>query len=103
VTDDAPLPPLADAVITSDEVAALLDDVARAATLLGHSVKGGARDRAAGSGASLIADGARLLTGEVLGLQLRYLHDGKEWWDTLLALPDGRFRLVRIEQRYGAQ
>lgn len=102
MTDAPPLPPLQDAVLTADDVAALLDDVARATTLLGHSVKGGARDRAAAADASLGADGERLLAGEVLGLQVRYLHDGEEWWDTLLALPQGGFRLVRIQQRYGA-
>ena len=37
---------------------------------------------------------------DVLGLQVRYRHDGREWWDTLLALSPGGFRLVRIEQRW---
>lgn len=103
MTEDAPLPALQDAVLTGAEVGALLGDVARAATLLGHSVKGGAHHRATAAGGSLDADGALLLAGHVHGLQLRYVHEGKEWWDTLLALPDGTFRLVRIEHAPGTQ
>ncbi len=101
MTDDAPLPPLQDVVLGADDVAALLDDVARGTTVLGHATKGGARDRADLADGSFDAAGARLLAGEVLGLQIRYLHDGREWWDTFIALPDGGFRLVRIEQRHG--
>jgi hypothetical protein len=38
-----------------------------------------------------------LLSGKVMGVQLRYLYEGAEWWDTLLRTPTG-IRLVRMEQ-----
>lgn len=36
----------------------------------------------------------------VRGLQLRYRHEGKTWWDTLMPLPGGLFRIVRIEHHF---
>lgn len=41
-----------------------------------------------------------LVSGSVRGLQLRYRHDGKSWWDTLMPLPGGLFRIVRIEHDF---
>lgn len=38
-----------------------------------------------------------LVEGRVAGLQIRYLHQGKLWWDTVMPLPEGCFRIVRIE------
>lgn len=92
------LPPLQDAMLAESDVLALAEDLRRVADVIGHATKGGATTRATEArSASLEADVARLLAGEVAGLQVRYRHDGKEWWDTLLALGEGRFRLVRIE------
>jgi hypothetical protein len=31
-------------------------------------------------------------------VQLRYLFDGSEWWDTLVPLMDGRVRLLRVDR-----
>lgn len=43
-----------------------------------------------------LEEGHRLLRdGDVRGLQIRYLHAGGEWWDTLIRLPQG-VKLVRI-------
>lgn len=43
----------------------------------------------------------QLLAGRtVRGLQLRYRHQGKTWWDTLMPLPGGLFRIVRIEHDF---
>jgi hypothetical protein len=42
----------------------------------------------------------QLISGAVRGLQLRYRHDGKTWWDTLMPLPGGLFRIVRIEHQF---
>ncbi|MCB1129514.1 MAG: hypothetical protein KDN05_00195 [Verrucomicrobiae bacterium] len=41
-----------------------------------------------------------LVSRSVRGLQLRYRHDGKTWWDTLMPLPGGLFRIVRIEHDF---
>lgn len=38
-----------------------------------------------------------LLAGELRGVQVRYVHQGQEWWDTLLALGSG-YRIVRVAQ-----
>lgn len=42
----------------------------------------------------------QLIEHTVRGLQLRYLHEGKTWWDTILPLPGGLFRIVRIEHEF---
>ena len=31
-------------------------------------------------------------------VQLRYVFDGAEWWDTLMPVGDGKVRLVRIDR-----
>lgn len=41
-----------------------------------------------------------LVSRAVRGLQLRYRHAGKTWWDTLMPLPGGLFRIVRIEHDF---
>jgi hypothetical protein len=41
--------------------------------------------------------GDLLFRGELRGLQLRYVHQGQEWWDTLLPLGNDTYRLVRIQ------
>jgi hypothetical protein len=43
----------------------------------------------------------RMLSERTLrGLQLRYLHQGTTWWDTILPQPGGLFRIVRIEHNF---
>ena len=43
----------------------------------------------------------RLLTDrKVRGIQIHYRHDAKNWCDTLMPIPDGRFRIVRMEQPF---
>jgi hypothetical protein len=41
-----------------------------------------------------------LVSRSVRGLQIRYLHQGKTWWDTVMPLPGGLFRIVRIEHDF---
>ena len=38
----------------------------------------------------------------VRGLQIRYRHQGKTWWDTVMPLPGGLFRIVRIEHDFAS-
>ena len=45
---------------------------------------------------SLSAGLAALREGGLRGVQVRYLHEDREWWDTLLPA-QGEFRLVRID------
>lgn len=49
------------------------------------------------AGVSLAQARELVAAGAVRGLQLRYVHEGSEWWDTVL-IADGRFRVVRIRQ-----
>lgn len=42
----------------------------------------------------------QLITHQLRGLQLRYRHQGKIWWDTLIPLPGGLYRIVRIEHDF---
>ena len=47
-------------------------------------------------GSISLDEGRRMLRqGDCRALQVRYLHDGALWWDTLMALPNGT-RVVRI-------
>ena len=41
-----------------------------------------------------------LATRSVRGLQIRYRHQGKTWWDTVMPLPGSLFRIVRIEHDF---
>lgn len=40
-----------------------------------------------------------LLAGQIHGLQIRYIHDGAQWWDTLLRVPEG-IKIVRIRHDF---
>lgn len=42
----------------------------------------------------------RLLARDLRGMQIRYAWQGQEWWDTLLALPTGGYRIVRLQQQF---
>lgn len=37
--------------------------------------------------------------GKLRGLQVRYQYQGDEWWDTLIAIPNGA-RITRIKQEF---
>ncbi len=95
VHEDAPLPELHEAEIDAETVARLFADVGACTTLLSVSCKGGPERTATSSDGLADAAGA-LLSGQVVGVQLRYRHQGKEWWDTILSMGT-RFRVVRIE------
>jgi hypothetical protein len=40
-----------------------------------------------------------LVAGELRGAQVRYKHEGVQWWDTLMATPQG-VRIVRIRHNF---
>ncbi len=42
----------------------------------------------------------QLIDHTLRGLQLRYIHEGKTWWDTIMPQPGGLFRIVRIEHEF---
>ncbi len=92
-----PLPELNQERIDADTVRALFHDVAACAELLEVILKGAPAARAEARHSTLEQARALLLSGAVRGVQIRYIHEGVEWWDTVLAMHSG-FRLVRIRQ-----
>ncbi len=93
---DAILPELGDSVLRDRQIHALLADYEREVNIHGVLLRRGARNHTDGS-SDLSAREAvlRLMEGEVRGVQIRYLWEGCEWWDTLMQTPEG-IRLVRI-------
>lgn len=54
----------------------------------------------AGDAPSLRVARDALLSGRISGVQLRYVHGGVEWWDTLMRTQTG-FRVVRVRKAKG--
>jgi hypothetical protein len=102
--DAAPphLPPVHEALLDLRTVDQLFADIATTTELLSVTMKGGATHRAsplvAGSADELERARRALLAGEIRGVQIRYLHDGKEWWDTLMLTREG-VKLIRIDHQ----
>jgi hypothetical protein len=93
--DDLQLPALADALLDAATVDALFFDIASVADVLSVQVKGSAEAHAAEGPCSLESARDAFVARRVLGVQVRYLHDGEEWCDTILAVGDAA-RLVRL-------
>jgi hypothetical protein len=95
------LPPLQQADLDAATLEQLFFDLASGTELLDITYKGGATrmagDPHAADVLSLAAARDALVIGAVTGVQIRYRHQGREWWDTILRTPSG-FRLVRISR-----
>lgn len=89
------LPELRSGVLDDNGVVALFRDIRTLTRVDGIVVKD--RPGRVGNGSSVCLEEAErlVLAREVRGVQIRYHHDGAEWWDTLMCAPDG-VRLVRI-------
>ncbi|MEZ4401160.1 MAG: hypothetical protein R3B06_14135 [Kofleriaceae bacterium] len=92
---DLDLPPIHDVLLDDDIVAQLFFDIEHAATLLGVTLKEHGDARAAGERLDLTAARIAFTTRAVASVQLRYVHQGSQWWDTLTHTPAG-VRLIRI-------
>ncbi|MCO4772982.1 MAG: hypothetical protein KDA24_23315, partial [Deltaproteobacteria bacterium] len=80
------------------QVEVLFADLAAHATIGEIILKGAPTARADASTQSTLQEGFDALRlGRARGVQVRYMHNGREWWDTLMRTPDG-IRLVRIER-----
>lgn len=94
------LPPLQQTLLDPATVEALFRDIAACATVLSvqpkHAPRTHAPAEATGS-LSLEQARARLASGQVLGVQIRYRHEGHVWTDTLLRRTGG-VTLVRIRE-----
>lgn len=97
--DDAP-PPMREALLDADGLAVLLRDIAAFGTIDEIVVKSGP-GRVGDTTAPALEDVEALLaTRQIRGVQIRYRHDGAQWWDTLLIVPNG-VRLVRVRHDFG--
>lgn len=92
----APLPTLQDSVLDAETLDALVRDWLDHAEVLDVMTKGAPGSRATFAPADLPRAVDALRSGQVRAVQVRYLHGGVEWRDTLLPAPTGT-RLVRIQ------
>lgn len=95
---DAP-PPLPDvymSVLEREDVDRLLHDIEHHGELLAVSLKSEAHDHAGDPQADLALARRFLTDSAQRGLQLRYRFGGEVWTDTLMRLPSGAMRLVRM-------
>jgi hypothetical protein len=90
------LPELYDTLLDREALLQLTTDIETCGELLGVSLRRGARQHGDHAPVALRDAVMQVLDGSAAGLQLRYLHQGRQWWDTVLRTPDG-FRLVRID------
>lgn len=99
--DLAQLPPMREALLTSDEVDALIMDLESNATNIQLFQKDAQSKTGQSSGTNSHAvrlARVALFEGRTRRLQIRYSWNEADWIDTLEARPNG-FRLVRIEHR----
>jgi hypothetical protein len=93
--NDAPLPPMSDAVLDAQQLAALFGDYHACLDAVEILVKRGPGYASDGPQPSLSEAQQLLAAGAVRGLQVRYRYQGAQWCDTLLPV-EGGVRLVRI-------
>ncbi len=100
---DPELPELHQSVLDADTVRQLVSDVSSLTEILEVIPKGTSDKYVAdpGSASTMNIELGRdlLLAGEIRGLQIRYRHEGAQWWDTLLSTPEG-FKIVRIRHDF---
>jgi hypothetical protein len=99
--DEGALPPVHEGSLDDATLDALFADVAAAATLLAVIVKRGRAAEPPRSPAALEDARGALRSGAVRAVQLRYRHEGREWWDTISSSAPGRWRVVRIAHDFG--
>ncbi|MCL4196461.1 MAG: hypothetical protein KJZ69_03120 [Phycisphaerales bacterium] len=95
-SDDQPLPPMSEALLDDEQLAALFDDLRRLVRIDGIVIKAG-RGRADDTARPQRLEEAHAMLAQrmVRGVQIRYRYDGAAWCDTLMPVAQG-IRLVRI-------
>jgi hypothetical protein len=97
---EKPLPALLNDVIDDATLAALFTDIQACTELLEVMVKSRSMQMTPPHGTWSLDEARELLEQrQVAGIQLRYLYQGSEWWDTILCQPAG-WRVVRIRQDF---
>ncbi len=97
--DLSELPPMREATLSTEQVAALFSDIEQLATEILLMQRAPGAQRAVGTEADnntkLALAKSALLSGSVTRLQIRYRWQGQQWIDTLKQNPSG-FHIVRI-------
>lgn len=88
-------PDLHESILDEARLDALFNDIAMEAQVLSVLLKGGAEVLAEGGDVALSEALTMLKAGRVRAVQVRYVHRGKAWTDTLLRTASG-YRVVRI-------
>ncbi len=95
------LPDLRQAQFDAAELERLIRDIGACADITEIIPKFSAAGHVPENASLSLDDGRRLLLdGGARAVQFRYRYDGADWWDTVMALPDGQFRLVRIQRHF---
>lgn len=94
-----PLAQLHEGLLDSDQLSAVLADIEAHTIVDIVFIKGGAAQYAQPGPVTFEVGRDAFVGGHVRGLQVRYLWNDDEWWDTFMRLPDG-VRLVRMKQDY---
>lgn len=94
------LPEMVSAALDGGALERLFEDLAYETTVLGVSLKfpDAGPDAPERGEPTLRRARAALLSGEATGAQLRYVHAGVEWWDTVLRTGDA-YRVVRVKKQ----
>lgn len=96
-----PLPDLHQAQLDSAGLETLLRDIAACGRITGVIPKYRAAGHVPDHAEVTVDEGHRLLiNGEARAVQFRYHYEDGDWWDTVMALPGGLFRLVRIQHHF---
>lgn len=96
-----PLPDLQQAQFDAAELERLLRDIGACARITEIIPKFSATGHVPENSILTLDDGRRLLLdGAARAVQFRYRYEEADWWDTVMALPGGRFRLVRIQHHF---
>lgn len=100
LSDGSELPELHQGVLDPETLDRLVLDIETCTELLEVIPKFGS-DSYVGEGEVIDLKTAMsmLQAGELRGVQVRYKHDGAQWWDTLMGTPQG-IRIVRIRHEF---
>ena len=94
--DGPPLPEMREAILSRDDVLALVADLQAHTRVISTLCKAGPQQQTPPGSIPLEAAIERLFERTVSAIQIRYAYDGHEWTDTLLNTPAG-FRMVRCQ------
>lgn len=89
------LPELTQAVLDRDTLYSLFNDIACLTRVVSVTPRRAPGEQVGNAAIGLEEARDALLGGTLRGVQIRYLHDGIPWCDTLIAAPGGA-RIVRM-------